>query len=59
MPADRGPQVQHMMSQKFDSYNPPVYQKLPTPNIVPMQPIKRSPTVGEILGIPPGSVPGI
>lgn len=37
---------QHMMRKEY----------YPMPLV---QPIKRSPTVGEILGIPPGSVPGI
>lgn len=58
-PVNQAPQVQHMMSEKLESYNPPVYQKLPMPNIVPMQPIQRQPTVGELLGIKPGSTPGI
>lgn len=35
-----------------------VIPTLPMPRQQPMQPM-RSPTVGELLGIPPGSVPGI
>jgi hypothetical protein len=57
-PMNQGPQVRHMMSEQYNSYNPPMqeYKKLPIPNIVPMQPIQRQPTVGELLGMKPGSV---
>lgn len=49
-------QIQYMMSKQ--------YEPMPQVQTVPMirkemAPIKRQPTVGEILGIPPGSVPGI
>lgn len=40
------------------------YEPMPPVQEIPMirkelVPIKRSPTVGELLGIPPGSTPGI
>ncbi|CAB4150040.1 hypothetical protein UFOVP549_30 [uncultured Caudovirales phage] len=54
-----GPRVQHMMESNIQQMPPrQVIPTLPMPTQKPMQPM-RSPTVGELLGIPPGSVPGI
>ena len=54
-----GPRVQHMMHSNAQQMPPrQVIPTLPMPTQQPMQPM-RSPTVGELLGIPPGSVPGI
>ena len=61
-PVNQGPRVQHMMYQKAEQMPPrAMMQALPIPSQPPMQPIQpvRSPTVGELLGIPPGSTPGI
>lgn len=51
-----GPKVQHMMSQKREIYNPPPMYPMITRISEPMPYIQRSPTVGELLGIKPGSV---
>ena len=52
-------QPQHMMMQKMEQHNPAPRMQMMKEKYTPMQPIQRSPTVGELLGIPPGSVPGI
>jgi hypothetical protein len=48
-------QPQHMIMQKIEKYNPPEHMRIMRENYVPYVPIQRQPTVGELLGIKPGS----
>lgn len=58
-PVNQAPKVQHVQHMMSKQYEPmPPVQEIPMIR-KELVPIKRSPTVGELLGIPPGSTPGI